>query len=203
MCHFFCFLDLFVLQCIKQKRSKGDRMENLDILNEDGTISGVIKERSQVHRDGDLHRTSHVWIARKNNKSGMDILLQKRSQNKDSYPGCYDISSAGHIVAGCGFLDSAIRELKEELGLMVEKEELILKGTRRFSFEEIFHDKLFCDNQLSNVYLLWRDFDEKELTLQIEEIESVIWMDFKDCIHGVENKTFPNCIVLEELKMLV
>ena len=162
-----------------------------------------VKERSQVHRDGDLHRTSHVWIARKNKKSGMDILLQKRSHNKDSYPGCYDISSAGHIVAGCGFLDSAIRELEEELGLKVEKEELILKGTRRFHIEEIFHGNLFCDNQLSNVYLLWRDFDEKELTLQIEEIESVRWMDLKDCMHDVENKTFSNCIFLEELKMLV
>ncbi len=178
-------------------------MELLDILNEDGTVSGVVKERSQVHRDGDLHRTSHVWIARKNKKSGMDILLQKRSHNKDSYPECYDISSAGHIVAGSGFLDSAIRELEEELGLKVEKEELILKGTRRFHIEEIFHGNLFCDNQLSNVYLLWRDFDEKELTLQIEEIESVRWMDLEECMHGVENKTFPNCIFLEELKMLV
>lgn len=178
-------------------------MEYLDILNEDGTISGVIKERKAVHRDGDLHRTSHVWIARKNNKSGMDILLQKRSNNKDSFPGCYDISSAGHIPAGSRYLESAIRELEEELGLLVEENELILKGSRRIRFEENFYGEVFRDNQLSNVYLLWKDFEENELTLQKEEIESVLWMDYQDCFDGVKNHTFQNCIVLEELKMLV
>ena len=47
----------------------------------------------------------------------MELLLQKRSQQKDSYPGCYDISSAGHSPAGVDFIPSALRELKEELGL--------------------------------------------------------------------------------------
>lgn len=99
-------------------------MEYLDIVDENGEPTGVIKERSKVHAEGDLHRTSHVWIVRDNDKGGWDVLLQKRSQNKDSFPGCYDISSAGHIPAGDDYIESALRELKEELGIDAKPEEL-------------------------------------------------------------------------------
>lgn len=177
-------------------------MEYLDIINEDGTLTGRTKERTQVHRDGDLHRTSHVWIARKNDKSGMDILLQLRSKGKDSFPGCYDISSAGHIPAGCDYLESAIRELKEELSIDASLEELIYRGQRRIHWEDEFYGQKFCDNQLSNVYLLWRDFDETKLKLQEEEVEAVVWMDFEECVEGVRDNKFKNCIVIEELEML-
>ena len=111
-------------------------MEMFDIVDENGEPTGTVKERTKVHEDGDLHRTSHVWIVRDNNKGGLDVLLQKRSESKDSNPGCYDISSAGHIPAGCGYLDSALRELKEELGIDASSEELELRLIRRISYSE-------------------------------------------------------------------
>lgn len=43
-------------------------MEMLDIVDENGEPTGIIKERSKVHAEGDLHRTSHVWIVRDNGK---------------------------------------------------------------------------------------------------------------------------------------
>lgn len=176
-------------------------MELLDILLEDGTVTGIKKERKLVHRDGDLHRTSHVWIARRN-KGSIELLLQKRSANKDSHPGCYDISSAGHIPAGRGFVDSALRELEEELGIWACEEELIYAGTRRFLWKELFHGELFVDNQISNVYLLWKDAAIDTLRIQKEEIESVRWMEFEECCHSVIHNTMPHCIVMEELEML-
>ena len=57
-------------------------MEYLDIRDKNGNPTGVIKERSLVHADGDLHGTSHVWIVKKNEKGSYDLLLQKRSENK-------------------------------------------------------------------------------------------------------------------------
>ena len=75
-------------------------MEFLDIRDKNGNPTGEVKERSLVHADGDIHGTSHVWIVRKNEKGSYDLLLQKRSENKDAFPGCYDISSAGHLPAG-------------------------------------------------------------------------------------------------------
>lgn len=179
-------------------------MEMFDIVDENGEPTGVVKERTKVHEDGDLHRTSHVWIVRDNNKGGLDVLLQKRSENKDSNPGCYDISSAGHIPAGCGYLDSALRELKEELGLDASSEELELRLIRRISYSDIFHGKLFKDNQVTRVYRMKRnDIDIRKLKLQKEEVEEVMWMDYEECIKAVKNNTIKNCIYLEELERLV
>ena len=93
--------------------------EYFDIRDSAGNPTGEVKARSLVHRDGDIHGTSHVWLVRKNKKSGYDVLLQKRSDNKDSFPGCYDISSAGHLPAGADYRESAVRELEEELGIAV------------------------------------------------------------------------------------
>lgn len=175
--------------------------ELLDIVDENGEPTGQTVEREKAHAEGIRHRTSHVWLARKRN-GRIEILLQKRSANKDSHPGCYDISSAGHIPAGNGFKDSAIRELKEELGIVAEKDELVYCGDRSVPRSSVFHGKQFHDNQFSRVFLLWRDTDEKEFTLQEEELESVKWIDFSECLEKVRNNSFKNCIALDELMML-
>jgi isopentenyldiphosphate isomerase len=176
-------------------------MELLDIVNENGIPTGETVRRDDAHKLGILHRTSHVWIYRI--KSGKpQVLLQKRSLQKDSYPGCYDISSAGHIPAGDGFLESAQRELKEELGVSASAEELIYCGQRRFEYKEPFHGQKFWDNQVSNVYVLQRDMAECDFVLQKSEIEAVLWMDFDTCVSMVKNKKAPNCIRMDELKMI-
>ena len=84
-------------------------LELLDLVDENGVPTGEVKERELVHRDGDRHRTSHVWLFRQRN-GRWQVLLQKRSEQKDSHPGCYDISSAGHIPAGDDFYASALRD---------------------------------------------------------------------------------------------
>ena len=177
-------------------------MELLDIVDEQGIPTGKTIERTLAHEQGILHRTSHVWIMREK-KGRIQVLLQKRSEEKDSYPGCYDISSAGHIPAGVDFLPSAIRELEEELGLSVPQEVLVYCGQRRFQFQQIFHGKPFHDNQVSNIYLLWLDKEPEEFLLQKEEVSAVRWFDFQDCMQQVEKNTIPHCIFMEELNMLV
>ena len=93
-------------------------MELIDLRRNDGTLTGEVKERSLVHRDGDLHGTSHVWLVRyRPSKGSADVLLQKRNADKDSFPGYYDISSAGHIPAGEDFLESVVSGLGEEVGI--------------------------------------------------------------------------------------
>ena len=81
--------------------------EYFDILDENGNKTGKIKLRTEVHRDGDWHKAIHIWII---NDKG-DILLQRRSADKDSNPNMLDISCAGHLTAGDDSLNGAIREL--------------------------------------------------------------------------------------------
>lgn len=104
-------------------------MEMLDIVDENGMPTGEVVSRKKAHAEGIRHRTAHVWLVRSRDGK-IQILLQKRCQQKDSWPGCYDISSAGHIPAGVDFIPSALRELKEELGVEAAPEELLFCGNR-------------------------------------------------------------------------
>jgi isopentenyldiphosphate isomerase len=176
-------------------------MELLDIVDEKGIPTGETIERAVAHEKGILHRTAHVWLFRKRNGK-VEVLLQKRSKNKDSYPSCYDISSAGHIPAGVDFIPSAIRELKEELGIQVQAEEIIYCGQRRFSYEDEFHGKKFVDNQVSNVYAVWKDIEISDIKIQETELESVVWMDFEECFQKVAENKIKHCIRMDELEML-
>ena len=176
-------------------------MELLDIVDRFAQPTGLTVDRETAHAEGIRHRTSHVWILRRRGDR-VQVLLQKRSRSKDSFPGCYDISSAGHIPAGVDFLPSALRELKEELGLEARGEELHYCGRRRILNRRIFNDRPFWDNQISNVYYMWRDVEPEELTLQPSEVECVEWMDFDTCVRQVECKTIPSCISMQELKLL-
>lgn len=176
-------------------------MEMLDVVNEQGEPTGEQVERTVAHSQGILHRTAHVWIARMCD-GRPQILLQKRSMNKDSHPGCYDISSAGHIPAGFDYKESAIRELKEELGIQVKEQDLIECGFRRIHFTDEFHGKKFIDNQYSKIYLLWHDCRIEALKLQKEEVEEAIWIDYETCCDNVQNNRFSHCIWMEELNML-
>lgn len=176
-------------------------MELLDIVDEKGKPTGKTVEREIAHRQGILHRTSHVWVMRKI-RGKTQVLLQRRSVNKDSFPGCYDISSAGHIPAGDEFLESALRELEEELGIIAKPKELIYCGQRRFEFREWFHGHEFWDNQVSNVYALRRNIKASSVIIQEAEIEAVQWMDLDQCINMVKSRTAPHCIWIEELEMI-
>ena len=176
-------------------------MELLDIVDEHGIPTGQTADREQVHALGLRHRTSHVWLARRRNGK-VQLLLQKRSMQKDSYPGCYDISSAGHIPAGQDFVTSALRELKEELGQTARAEDLIFCGQRNFHLDAEFHGKPFHDEQVSNVYLLWLDQEPENFTLQTEEVSEVRWFDFENCLDAIATGEFDTCIYTEELEML-
>ncbi len=175
--------------------------EYLDIVDEQGNPTGEIIDRETAHLRGIRHRTAHVWLLREKNGS-IQILLQKRCSSKASYPGCYDISSAGHIPAGVDYIPSALRELDEELGVTAAAEELIFCGSRTIIADKEFHGREFHDRQVSHVYILWRDMEESSFRLQPEEVESVCWFGLDDCIESVRSNTIPHCIVTEELMMI-
>ena len=175
--------------------------EFLDIVDENGQPTGEIIDRETAHAKGILHRTSHVWLARRKNGK-VQILLQKRDRHKSSFPGCYDISSAGHIPAGDSYEISALRELEEELGVQAEAKDLIYCGDRKVIWDDVFFGKPFHDRQISRVFLLWLDREENEFTLQESEVDGVLWMDFNQCCDSVKNDSFQNCIVLEELEII-
>lgn len=72
--------------------------------------------RGEVHGNNLRHRAVHLFIF---NRQG-ELFLQKRSRWKDRHPLLWDSSAAGHVEAGEEYDDTAVRELKEELGVAAE-----------------------------------------------------------------------------------
>lgn len=66
---------------------------------------------------------AHVWFWR-NNGMGVEIMLQKRSQNKSTRPGWYHISAGGHINLGESPVEAAVREVAEEMGIGIDTKKL-------------------------------------------------------------------------------
>src|SRR4051812_48606874 len=88
--------------------------EIFDIVNDRDEVIGQ-KPRRLVHRDGDKHRAIHVLVF---NARG-EVFLQKRSMKKDTFPGAWDSSTSGHVDSGEEYDATAIRELREEIGMIV------------------------------------------------------------------------------------
>jgi 16S rRNA (adenine1518-N6/adenine1519-N6)-dimethyltransferase len=71
--------------------------------------------RSEVHGNNLRHRAVHILIF--NPISG--VYLQQRSRWKDRHPLKWDSSAAGHVTVAESYDETALRELKEELGISV------------------------------------------------------------------------------------
>lgn len=179
----------------------GRKMELFDIVDENGVPTGLVRERSIAHELGTWHRTVHIWIIHEK-EDGFDVLLQKRCDTKDSFPGCYDISSAGHIQAGDDYLESAIREMDEELGIQAESEELIDIGYHRGIMESEFYNRSFLNHEYSKIFVYNKPVNIEELTLQKEEVESVMWVDYKKGKELLKENIIKNCIFMDEWEML-
>lgn len=90
--------------------------EIFDVVNEQDEVVGQAPRRD-VHARGLMHRAVHVLVF---NARGQ-VFLQKRSMNKDKSPGLWDSSASGHVDAGESYDASAVRELREELGLVLDR----------------------------------------------------------------------------------
>lgn len=177
------------------------KLEYLDIRDEAGKVTGEVKERSKVHCDGDLHGTVHIWVVQQT-QNGYDILLQKRSKEKDSFPGCYDISCAGHIEAGSDYLESALRELKEELGITATAQELEYFGMHEGYVETEFYGNTFKNHEISAMYLYRKPVKIESLVLQREEVDSVMLLDYYTCQRQLKDGSLKHCIYLDEFTLL-
>jgi isopentenyl-diphosphate delta-isomerase len=148
--------------------------EYLDIIDERGNPTGKEKLKSEVHRDGDRHKTVHVWIL---NSRG-ELLIQRRSIVKQNQPNMWDISYAGHISAGENSIDAAIREGEEELSLEIKKEQLRYLFTIKNVPMEL-NNGAYIDYELQDVYLLRLINKNPIFRLQSEEVTEVKWVSWK------------------------
>ncbi|MEH6679426.1 MAG: NUDIX domain-containing protein [Sediminicola sp.] len=120
--------------------------ELLDILDASGNYTGQRILKSKAHVKGVFHPTVHIWF---HTRAG-DVLIQQRSGNKDTHPLLWDVSVAGHVGAGEDLILSALREIKEEIGLTVGAGDLQKTGVFK-SMQQ--HGNGLMDNEFHHTYM--------------------------------------------------
>ncbi len=177
-------------------------VEFLEVYNENGQQVGERIERNLAHSAGVLHGASHTviykWV-----KGRLNILMQKRSANKDSYPNAYDLSSAGHVAKGEHFISTAIKELKEELGLSVLECDLEYLFDYRISDSTIFYGKPFKNEEICKVYALNMDVNPNLLTYQEEEVERADFLDAEEVLSAIKRGDKSYCTDQAEFEKII
>lgn len=99
-------------------------MEKLEIYDTSLKPIGIVS-RQEAHQKNLLHAVIHLWVIDLNRQV---IYFQRRSLNKEQYPGYYDITCAGHIAYPETLEQALFREAREEIGLTLKKENLTFLG---------------------------------------------------------------------------
>jgi len=157
-------------------------LELFDLYDPTGRPLGRTKPRDAVHRDGDWHRSAHIWIF----TSDRRLLFQRRAADKDTWPGRLDASVGGHYHAGESSEEGMLREAREELGLTLTPDELIPLGVRRVESREPGLD----DRELQDIYLLRRDLPLTAYRPDSVEIDALVLLDAADAawLHAEEGE---------------
>ena len=91
----------------------GSSDELVDHVDEDNNVIEVVTRRRLRHENL-LHRSVGIVVL---NSSG-EILIHRRADDKDVWPGQWDLAAGGVVSAGEDYEAAAARELAEEVGIV-------------------------------------------------------------------------------------
>lgn len=161
----------------------GGCVEIWDIYDEDRKLTGRTMKRGEPFKKGDYHLVVHVCIF--NDRD--EMLIQKRQKDKESNPNMWDLSVAGSSIKGETSREAGEREVLEEIGYRID-----LSGERPFftiNYQYGFDD----------FYLVERDLDLDELTIQEEEVQDLRWASREEVLRLREEGSFIDYYFLDIL----
>ena len=131
-----------------------------DVYDENRNLTGRLHRRGDFLENGEYHLVVHVWLQNSNG----EFLLTKRTPNK-GYPNMWE-STGGSALAGDDSLSAALREVREETGLIADPNhgECVISFRREDCFVDVWlfkqdfklddvvlQDGETCDKMYANV----------------------------------------------------
>ena len=151
-----------------------EKLELLDIYTKNRELSGKTIMRGQMIPDGFFRLVVHVCIF---NQKG-EMLIQQRQPFKHGWSNLWDVSVGGSAISGDTSGKAAEREVMEELGLNLKLED------KRPAFTIYFKDGF------DDFYIVEKDLDLGELTLQYEEVQDVRWATKEQVLSMIDEGIF-------------
>ena len=146
--------------------------EKFDVLNELGEFTGDVATREECHKKGLWHRAVYAFII---DDKG-NILLQKRSNNKKLWPNMWDVTVGGHVDAGEFGRQALIREVKEELGISINDDDIkYLIGSTSIN------------KHYNECYLITKSIDISNIKIQKEEVSEVRYFSKDELLKRISN----------------
>lgn len=156
-------------------------METIDLYNKNKEKIGKTFVRHQdILLDDEYYLLETGWIVNKKN----EILLTRRSLNK-SHAGMWE-ATAGHVKAGETDLEGIQRELKEETGLEIKKEDFI------------FIKSYIKKNAIHDVWLTKGDYTIDDIKIDKDEVIDAKFVTFDEF-----NSMLKNGEIIESLSYFV
>ena len=163
--------------------------EIFDIVDDSDNIIGSAS-RDFVHGQGLLHRSAHLLIF----NSRDEILLQLRSESKDSFPGRWDSSVSGHVDSGESYDECIVRETREEIGL-----EISGVPERLFKIDA-------CEETSQEFCWVYRKFSEGPFSPDIDEVADLAWFSKEEVARQLkenpEGFSPAFCLVWKKISLL-
>ncbi|GAA0836622.1 MULTISPECIES: NUDIX hydrolase [Marinomonas] len=149
--------------------------EIITLVDKHNTVIGEIPRRLMNFGE-DYHRVTYILVFNNNG----NLIVQKRTDNKAFCPGYYGVSTGGVVDSGESYLESAHRELQEELGVDLT---LTSQG-------------VFCTE--GEGFRIWGKiytchYDEQRdgaLSLQAKEVASIHEMSINYILENTDNLLF-------------
>lgn len=161
-------------------------MEYWDIYDINRNKTGKIIKRGERMLEGEYHLVVHVWIKNSNNQ----FLVQQRSENvKNPLVWC---TASGSAISGEDSYTAAIREVKEELGIDLKKEQGYLFNVDIYEEDD--------QKYISDTYLYFIDVDVKQLQLQKEEVKQAKFLSMLEIKEMMSKGDFFIYNYLDELE---
>lgn len=152
------------------------KTEQFDILDINGNKTGIIANRTDTLTPGQYFLGMHAYIYNSDKK----FLVQQRAYGKSFLPGCWEVH-LGHTVAGESSMDCLLREVQEEIGLLIEPANAELIG-RVLLGEGYTH---FAD-----IYFVCQEYNLECLKFQPGEVIAVKEIEIKDMLKMVDGMTY-------------
>ena len=156
-------------------------IEYVDIYDKLKHNTGKVKIRHEILNDGEY--TLGVQAAIIN--SLHQILISKRSKNKKVYPLMWECNG-GQVLSGENGIDAIIREIKEELGINLNKEQAILLKTVK------------KEHKFKDIYLFYQDIDINDIKFLDDEVMDVKWVSINEYMDMFNNGEIVSNVDLNE-----